>query len=183
MTNYITVTNLKNTLTLDRANLRQHQPGVRGHRRVPRDQQLHEPQLWPVRREHNRYFTPNRLSVIEIDNLTTLVSFKTAPNGDGSFSNTWTMNTDFVLEPLNAAANGYPYERIRVHPLSSYAFPNYPYSVQIVGTWGWAAVPAAIKAATTLLAARFFRRPREAAFGVAGMGFELRRRLRVTRQP
>jgi hypothetical protein len=40
--------------------------------------------------------------------------------------------------------------------------------VKVVGKFGWSAPPEAVKVATTMLAARYVKRTREAPFGVAG---------------
>lgn len=50
--------------------------------------------------------------------------------------------------PENAAAGSEPYTAIELRPLTSATittFPNLPGCVQITGTFGWAAVPGAIK--------------------------------------
>lgn len=84
--------------------------------------------------------------------------------------------TDYRLEPLNAAARGRPYERLRVG-LDSSVLPSYPdYGLTVTGLWGWSAVPAAVRAACHLQVSRFFAR-RESPYGVAGspdLGSELR---------
>lgn len=52
-----------------------------------------------------------------------------------------------------------PYTRIYIAPTSPYAFPVYQRrGVQIVGSFGWPSVPHAVREATLLLAARYFKR-------------------------
>jgi hypothetical protein len=75
--------------------------------------------------------------------------------------------TDYELGPVNAPQKGRPYERLITHhrgPLT------------LDGLWGWPAVPAAVKVATMLQAARLAAR-RDSPFGIAGSpsdGSELR---------
>jgi hypothetical protein len=116
-----------------------------------------------------RYYTPLSRRSIVIDDLITITSLKTDPSGQGAFDVTWTLNTDFNLTPLNAAADGRPFERIVVHPRGYYWFPiEYPRSVQVTGKFGWATTPQAIIEATGLLAARILKRKREAPLGIVG---------------
>lgn len=117
-----------------------------------------------------RYYTPQNGNVLDIDDLIVCATVQTDWDGDSVFENTWTANTDYLLEPFNAAAEAKPYERLRVHPSSSLRFPGWPRSVAITGQWGWAAVPDPVKTATSILAARLLKRTREAPFGVVGLG-------------
>jgi hypothetical protein len=120
-----------------------------------------------------RYYTPDDRRCLRIDDLVTLTSLTVDSNGDGTYEQTWTLNTDFVLKPLNAAADSEPWREIEIHPLGSYCFPcHLPRSVKVTGKFGWAAVPDAIKAATMMLSARLIKRAREAPFGVAGFGMD-----------
>jgi len=87
---------------------------------------------------------------------------------------TLTANTEYLLEPYNAATDGKPWTQVRVHPRASViGFVTYPRSVRVVGRFGWQSVPAAIKEATTILAAQLLRRAREAPFGVVAIGVDV----------
>lgn len=119
-----------------------------------------------------RVYTPTDSRKLTIDDLTTLTSIKTDPGGDGVYEETWAA-TDYTLGPLNASAESVPYTSVTAHPSGRYLFPTaYPASVQITGKWGWPSVPAEITLATSILAARLFKRTREAPFGVAGFGID-----------
>ena len=90
--------------------------------------------------------------------------------------NTWTLNTDFFLEPLNAQANSqsggevWPYTRLRVNPAGSFVFnPYFPRSCKVTAFWGWPAVPQPIIDATILLGARLYKMKREAPLGVIAL--------------
>lgn len=114
-----------------------------------------------------RYYSPWSKGLLVIDDLVTLTSLQTDPGGDGTFEETWTLNTDFTLEPLNAAAGGRPWEQVKAHPSGNYHFPiAYPRSVQITGRFGWSAVPPTIKQLTGIIAAKLLQRSREAPYGV-----------------
>lgn len=119
-----------------------------------------------------RYYDALSASLARIDDLVTLTTLEVDQGGDGTFEESWTVNTDFVLKPLNAPADGWPYTRIEVNPSSSRYFPGYPRSVKVTGKFGWTAVPAGVKQATTVLAHTLLRREREAPFGVVGVGLD-----------
>jgi hypothetical protein len=92
-------------------------------------------------------------------------------DGDGTFEETLTVNTDYVAHPLNAATDGWPWDRLELHPLSSATFyPQYPRSIQVTGKFGWATVPYPIVQATTILTHKLLRRAREAPFGILAFG-------------
>lgn len=92
---------------------------------------------------------------------------QTDPGGDGTFEETWALNTDFTLGPDNADAEARPWELIRRHPRGNYLFvPDYPRTVKLTGKFGWAAIPPTIKEATTLLTSKLLQRKREHPMGV-----------------
>lgn len=121
-----------------------------------------------------RYYTPQTAYQIMVDDLVTLTSLATDQDGDSVFEQTWTVNTEFTLEPLNATADGQPYTMICLHPLNTVGFPYwYPRSVKVTGKFGWAAVPAPIVEATTILATQLLKRAREAPFGIVSIGLDV----------
>lgn len=68
--------------------------------------------------------------------------------------------TGWVPLPRNAAADGLPYTRLRL--------PDRPAGeIAVTALWGWGSVPAAVKTATKLQAARWLFR-RDAPHGIAG---------------
>lgn len=82
----------------------------------------------------------------------------------------------FDLKPANAAVEAFPWTRFVVKPESLVKPPLTEDAVTVTARYGWTTVPAAVKQATLLQAARFFKR-RDAPFGVAGSpeaGSELR---------
>jgi hypothetical protein len=110
-----------------------------------------------------RTFYPCELSRAWIDDLATTTSLvvKVDQNDDGTFETTLALNTDFILEPVNAAADGRAWESLRL--LSSASVSFVPLSsgrplLQIAAKWGYAATaPTAIKRATILQARSVFK--------------------------
>lgn len=123
-----------------------------------------------------QWYTPESLTVLPIDDLVTLTSLKIDRWGSGTFDETWTQNTEFVLEPYNAATEipARPFQSVRVRRYRNFlGFPlGVERSVQVTGQFGWLTVPDAIQTATTMLATRLLKRMREAPFGVAAIGMD-----------
>lgn len=117
---------------------------------------------------------------VDIDPVSTLTGLivQTDDNNDGTYETTWTIGTDFRAEPVNAAAAGVPWDRLVA--LGTRWFPKNRYrpGVRVTAKFGWpgGTVPAAVKLATQIQAARLFKR-KDSPFGVAGaveFGSELR---------
>lgn len=110
-----------------------------------------------------------------IDDIATAAGLTVATDSGnaGTYATAWTVATDFILEPANQRMNGipgWPYTTIRA--TGNRVFPQqYAYTtrapIRLVGTFGWPAIPAAVTAATKILAAELFKR-KDAPFGVAG---------------
>lgn len=117
-----------------------------------------------------RYFTAQDAYTVVIDDLQTLTTLQTDPDGDGSYTITWGAG-DYQLEPLNGFSGGIvqPYTKITVR--DTYLFPREEDEalVKITGVWGWASVPMPIKQATILMASRLYKR-NDSPLGVAGFG-------------
>ncbi len=119
-----------------------------------------------------RYYTPTRERWVSIDDLLTVSSVATDQDGDGAFETAWTQNSHYVLEPLNNAAIGWPYDELRVHPHGGLYLPCWPRSLAVAGTFGWPSVPEDVYAATMIIATQTVKRMREAPFGVVGFGID-----------
>jgi len=131
-----------------------------------------------------RTYTPDSWRRVMIDDLITLTSLKVDQDGDGTFEETWVVNTDCVLEPLNAAAETpvRPYESILVRKLARKYFPvDVERSVQVTGKFGWPAIPDEIATATSVLAGKLFKRAREAPFGIVSFGADSTAAMRIAR--
>lgn len=93
----------------------------------------------------------------------------TDDTADGTFTTAWA-TSDFELLPLNgimSGQSGWPYTRLRA--VGSMAFPYHQERalVRVTAQWGWPAVPASVKKATLIQAARLYKR-RDSADGVLG---------------
>jgi hypothetical protein len=118
--------------------------------------------------------------VVEVDDFqtTTGLLVNLDLDGDGTFSDAI---TGFTKLPLNAAAKGYPWEKIVIPDTYNGSLCGKEGEVAATAKWGWTAVPTAVKLATLLQGSRFMKR-REAPFGVAGSpesGTEIRLLARV----
>jgi len=112
---------------------------------------------------------------------TTGLIVKTDDDGDGTFETTLTINTDFILLPLNAGDNApvEPYTKIRL--VGDYSFPrlsNGRPGVQVTAKFGWPAVPTWATQACLIQANHLFK-SKDAPFGIATFG-DMGGGLRVT---
>ena len=123
-----------------------------------------------------RLFMPQDAFLTEIDDAISITEVKTSSDGE-TFDTTWNLNTDVQFEPLNGYVGGLeqPYSRLRA--IGDYLWPMFDIknvnsqeaTVRVTATWGWNAVPTAIKQATILYSARQFKRY-DSPLGVAGFG-------------
>jgi len=122
-----------------------------------------------VASETARLFHPGNGAVAIVDDFwdTTNLAVKTDHGDDGTFETTWAA-ADYQLEPLNGRENGVtvPYYRIRAVESRYFPCSSRP-TLQVTAAWGWAAVPAAVREATLIKAARLFHR-KDSPQGVAG---------------
>lgn len=105
---------------------------------------------------------------LPIDDLynTTGLTVKADTTGNGTFDETWTITTDFVMHPSNPRP-GHPFTHVQRSRFGSRSFPVGANTVEVTGNYGWAAIPPGIKEACLLEASRLHAR-RTAPFGVAG---------------
>jgi hypothetical protein len=116
-----------------------------------------------------RIFAPQDSYVTEIDDLVSLTTLQTS-DGD-NFGTTWAAK-DYQLEPLNGNVDGltgHPTTRIRAVDDFIFNVLDGEATVRVIGTWGWSAVPIAVKQATVIQAARIFKR-NDSPLGIAGFG-------------
>jgi hypothetical protein len=115
-----------------------------------------------------RYYNAEAWDYVLIDDLVSVTTLTTDDLGDGTYSTSWTINTDYNLSPPNAALDGWPYTQID----ASVTYPkNFPYDiyrgVKVVGVFGWPAVPQAVKQAALIQAGAVWS-SRTSPFGVIG---------------
>lgn len=111
-----------------------------------------------------RTYYPSEARRVFVDDISTTTGLivKVDENDDGVFETTLTINTDFIVEPVNAGAQFpvEPYTSIRLldGALTSFsALSSGRPHVQVTAKFGWATVPQAIKRATILQARQVFK--------------------------
>jgi hypothetical protein len=122
-----------------------------------------------------RVYYPDNCDRVTVDDFydTASLVVKTDSGNDGTFETTWTLNTDYILDPLNGVVDGesgWPYRQILA--IGSLSFPVAYWvrqrpPVQVTAKWGWAAIPAPVKEACLILATANFSR-KDVKFDVAG---------------
>lgn len=127
-----------------------------------------ERQFFPT--SATRIYRPQDSYITQIDDLNSLTTLKTSSAADGNYDITWTAS-DYQLEPLNGLAGGITTPATQIRAVGDYTFPldGGEATVQVVGSFGFATTPTAIKQATVLLASRIFKR-NDSPLGVAGFG-------------
>jgi hypothetical protein len=117
-----------------------------------------------------RYYAPRDSYVVETDDIVSITTLKTSSAANGTYDITWA-TSDYQTEPLNGIAGGITSPVTHIRAVDDYLFTTQDgeTTVQFVGTFGWSAVPTAIKYATLLLSSRLFKRM-DSPLGVAGIG-------------
>ena len=114
-----------------------------------------------------RYYTAVDPFYINTDDIVTVTALQTDDNGDGTYETTWTVNTDYILAPRNAALDARPYTEIDTAIQVTKTFPLTYLGVKVTGTFGFPAVPSAVKQAALIQAGAVWS-SRTAPFGVIG---------------
>jgi hypothetical protein len=118
--------------------------------------------------DETRYYTAERGDVlIPSERIVSLTTLKTDADGDRTYEDSWTVDTDFDLLPYNAVLDGIPYRSIEITPNGNYRFPQTPKGVELVGKFGWSAAPTGIVEACFLAASRLKAR-KNTPLGVSG---------------
>lgn len=122
-----------------------------------------------------RTYVPESIWMQTVDDLVSVTTLKTDQDGDGVYETTWNASTDYELAlgdwSYNVSASGEqrPYTQIRVisggrlFPFT-WAFTRQD-RIQVAGTFGWPAIPVAVRQVCLQLAAELFRM-KDAPFGV-----------------
>ena len=115
-----------------------------------------------------RVYTPTSPGWVATHPIASTSGLSVVTGTDGTYSTSWTLNTDYVLKPdngLDDAGMTVPYSRLVA---VTRGFPVRPRpTVEVTATFGWAAVPDAVNRACLIKAARVFRR-RDTPEGIAG---------------
>jgi hypothetical protein len=125
-----------------------------------------------------RTFRPYNIWELDIDPVVSVTALNVDTTGNGTFDQPWTQNVDYQLivahneYNVNAAGVPRPYRKVQVLQAGKWFPYTWPYShldrIQIIGTWGWPAVPPGVAQAALTLAAQWFKE-KDAPFGVAGV--------------
>lgn len=115
-----------------------------------------------------RYYTadPCSLSLAIDDFGSTAVTLTVDTDGDGVYETTWTVGTDFYLEPANSDLQGLPFNQVVIRRQSGRTFPQWQRSVKVTGSFGWPVTPAQVQQAAKILASRYLKRARETPYGI-----------------
>jgi hypothetical protein len=124
-----------------------------------------------------RTFYSDGCAVLEIDPVSTVTGLivKTDTDYNGTYETTLTINTDFIVEPVNALQMYpvVPYTSLRINTASSSAyFPASAYNlptVQVTAKFGWPAVPEDVEMAC-LQQSRQLYKSADATFGAFSLG-------------
>jgi hypothetical protein len=115
-----------------------------------------------------RYYTAEDYEYVLTDDLVSVTTLQTDDDANGTYETTWTVGTDYVLAPVNAALDGFPYTEIDTSVSWPRNFPKDVYiGVKVVGVFGFPSVPAAVKQAEIIQAGAVWN-SRTAPFGVIG---------------
>jgi hypothetical protein len=120
-----------------------------------------------------RTYRPEESCSVRVDDISTATGLlvKTDSGDDGTYETSWTIGTDFQLEPLNASADGGAYAWQELVAIGSKRFPSCVRrpALQVTAKFGWSAVPDEVVQATVLRAVALFSR-KNSPNGVAGFG-------------
>jgi hypothetical protein len=119
--------------------------------------------------EETRYFFARSSYECDIDDLVSLTTLETAPNGK-AFDQTWS-TAEYQLEPLNGFSSGIYQPRTLIRAIDDLLFPTIGEEalVKVTGVFGWSSVPIAVKQATIMQATRLYKRY-DSPLGVLGFG-------------
>ena len=114
--------------------------------------------------ETRRFTTEDREYLYPEYDVISVTSIKVDYDGDKTYETTLD-TSDYDLMPTNASTDSKPYAWIQISPQGSECWPTHVNGIQIVGKFGWSAVPGSIKEACLLQSARLWKR-RDAVFGI-----------------
>ncbi|HEY7824732.1 MAG TPA: phage head-tail connector protein [Acidimicrobiia bacterium] len=108
-----------------------------------------------------RDFVPSgRFEPLYIDDATSVLSVKIDEDLDYSFATTLRADIDYQLEPVNSRADGIVWPYYRLIPVEDGYWPVWEgrASVRVEATYGWPAIPDAVKTACIFQASRIYTR-------------------------
>jgi hypothetical protein len=101
---------------------------------------------------------------------------KTDEDGNGTYSKTLTLNTDYILDPLTSQSLNRPFTQLTMVS-NTESWPIFPGitsnglrpGVQVTARWGWPSVPDDLNMACLILTADLYKR-KDAPGGILGLG-------------
>ena len=107
---------------------------------------------------------------------TTGLIVKVDEAGNGTYSKTLTLNTDYIMDPITADALGRPFTQLTMVS-NNESWPIFPGltqnglrpGVQVTAKFGWPSVPSDVNVACLILTADLYKR-KDAPGGVLGLG-------------
>lgn len=119
-----------------------------------------------------RRFRTKFADCVEVDDFSTTTGLvvESDDDEDGTFDRTWTLTTDYELEPLDGIVDGetgWPYSSVVAVGDKLFGVYLFRPAARVTARWGWAAVPSPIKEACLIVAEETFKL-KDAPFGVAG---------------
>jgi hypothetical protein len=115
---------------------------------------------------------------VYVDDIGTTTNLVVAvdENGNGTYSKTLTLNTDYILDPLTSQSLNRPFTQLTMVS-NTETWPIFPGltsnglrpGVQVTARWGWPSVPDDINMACLILTADLYKR-KDAPGGILGLG-------------
>ncbi len=106
---------------------------------------------------------------LSLPDITALTTLKIDDTDDGTYDTT-VASTGYELGKTNDGLDGWPYSSVRLLDREFPVSGRRERTIEITADYGWAAVPAPINKACTLLAARLSAREASAVFGLQSFG-------------
>ena len=129
--------------------------------------------FWQDATVQARQFVADDSSCCYVDDISTTTGLivKIDDDDDGVYETTWTIGTQFLVWPYNAADDVpvRPYERLILAGQASDGFPTLNHGrpgVEVTAKFGWPAIPDDVTKACLVQAGQLFKSD-DAAFGVA----------------
>jgi hypothetical protein len=130
-------------------------------------------QFWQTAAGTTRRFDTCDSWGLRIGDTSAVTQVATDDNADGTYETVWA-STDWQLLPLNPADGPELRPFTQIHAIGTLTFPSVASNssrhglIQVTGTWGWPAIPSAVREACLLVTNRLVKR-RNSPEGVAGV--------------
>lgn len=129
--------------------------------------------FWADSTAQQRFYRPIDWYRLNVDDISTTTDLVVAldQTGNGDYTQTLTLNTDYILDPINAPQKQYPYTIITMVGSSTWPAPyNYRPAVRVTAKFGWynGTPPDDIVEATLILSADLYKRASSVG-GVLGL--------------